>query len=154
MFTPRRRRELAEVVSPMPAALELEDALTFCGGTRQPQRRKGGLAASRLEADGFAAGHRLTICSASSRLAKSGRAPPDLGCGRGAVLLMAAQQLTTGWAVGIDLWRGVDQSGNSVEATRRNAIAEGVADRVELVPALPSRAPSHSRRDRATPAGG
>jgi len=56
----------------------------------------------------------------------------DLGCGRGAVLLMAAQHLTTGRAVGVDLWRSVDQSGNSIEATQRNAIAEGVADRVEL----------------------
>ncbi len=55
----------------------------------------------------------------------------DLGCGRGAILLMAAQHLTTGRAVGVDLWRSVDQSGNSTEATRRNAIAEGVADRVE-----------------------
>src|SRR5579859_6065424 len=56
----------------------------------------------------------------------------DLGCGRGAVLLMAAQHLTTGKAVGVDLWRKVDQSGNAVEATRKNAVAEGVADRVEL----------------------
>jgi arsenite methyltransferase len=56
----------------------------------------------------------------------------DLGCGRGAVLLMAAQRLTTGRAVGVDLWRTVDQSGNAAEATRRNAVAEGVADRVEL----------------------
>ena len=56
----------------------------------------------------------------------------DLGCGRGAVLLMAAQHLTTGRAVGVDLWRSVDQSGNSAEATQRNAVAEGVADRVEL----------------------
>jgi len=56
----------------------------------------------------------------------------DLGCGRGAVLLMAAQHLTNGRAVGVDLWRRFDQSGNSLEATRRNAIAEGVADRVEL----------------------
>jgi ubiquinone/menaquinone biosynthesis C-methylase UbiE len=56
----------------------------------------------------------------------------DLGCGRGAVLLMAAQHLTTGRAVGMDLWRGADQSGNCAEATQRNAIAEGVADRVEL----------------------
>jgi ubiquinone/menaquinone biosynthesis C-methylase UbiE len=45
---------------------------------------------------------------------------------------MAAQHLTTGRAVGVDLWRGVDQSGNSPEATRRNAVAERVADRVEL----------------------
>jgi ubiquinone/menaquinone biosynthesis C-methylase UbiE len=56
----------------------------------------------------------------------------DMGCGRGAVLLMAAQRLTTGRAAGVDLWRSVDQSGNALEATQRNAIAEGVADRVEL----------------------
>ncbi len=56
----------------------------------------------------------------------------DLGCGRGAVLLLAAQRLTTGRAVGVDLWRKGDQSGNAAEATSRNAIAEGVADRVEL----------------------
>ena len=29
----------------------------------------------------------------------------DLGCGRGAVLLMAAERLTTGRAVGVDLWQ-------------------------------------------------
>src|SRR5262245_25137204 len=56
----------------------------------------------------------------------------DLGCGRGAVLLLAAEHLTTGRAVGVDLWKRGDQSGNSAEATRRNAAAEGVADRVEL----------------------
>ena len=56
----------------------------------------------------------------------------DLGCGRGAVLSLAAQHLTTGRAVGVDLWRAKDQSGNAAEATRRNAVAEGVADRVEL----------------------
>jgi SAM-dependent methyltransferase len=56
----------------------------------------------------------------------------DIGCGRGAVLLLAAQHLTTGRAIGIDLWRIRDQSGNSADATRRNALAEGVADRIEL----------------------
>lgn len=56
----------------------------------------------------------------------------DMGCGRGAVLLLAAERLTTGRAVGVDLWRRVDQSGNSAEATRRNALAEGVADRVDV----------------------
>jgi len=56
----------------------------------------------------------------------------DIGCGRGAVLIMAAQHLTTGRAVGVDLWKRGDQSGNAPEATERNAIAEGVADRVEL----------------------
>ena len=56
----------------------------------------------------------------------------DIGCGRGAVLLMAAQRLTTGRAVGVDLWKRGDQSGNDIEATRRNAAAEGVADCVDL----------------------
>ena len=56
----------------------------------------------------------------------------DIGCGRGAVLLLAAQRLTTGRAVGVDLWRRGDQSGNAGAATLRNAVAEGVADRVEL----------------------
>ncbi|MGH9205836.1 MAG: class I SAM-dependent methyltransferase [Acidimicrobiales bacterium] len=56
----------------------------------------------------------------------------DIGCGRGAVLLMAAERLTTGRAVGVDLWKRGDQSGNAAEATQRNAEAEGVADRVEL----------------------
>jgi cyclopropane fatty-acyl-phospholipid synthase-like methyltransferase len=56
----------------------------------------------------------------------------DLGCGRGAVLLLAAQRLTSGRAVGMDLWRRRDQSGNAQEATLRNAEVEGVAERVEL----------------------
>jgi SAM-dependent methyltransferase len=56
----------------------------------------------------------------------------DMGCGRGAVLLMAAQHLTTGRAVGVDIWQSRDQSGNAAEATRGNAAAEGVVDRVEL----------------------
>jgi SAM-dependent methyltransferase len=45
----------------------------------------------------------------------------DLGCGRGAVLLLAAQHLTTGRAVGVDLWRSADQSGNSTEAGRKQS---------------------------------
>jgi SAM-dependent methyltransferase len=56
----------------------------------------------------------------------------DMGCGRGAVLLMAARLLPDGRAVGIDLWRSAEQSGNRLEVTRRNAEREGVADRVEL----------------------
>jgi SAM-dependent methyltransferase len=56
----------------------------------------------------------------------------DMGCGRGAVLLMAARLVPDGRAVGIDLWRTAEQSGNRLEVTRRNAELEGVADRVEL----------------------
>ncbi len=56
----------------------------------------------------------------------------DLGCGRGAVLLMVAKLLPRGKAIGVDLWRTSDQSGNAKEVTRRNAELEGVAGRVEL----------------------
>jgi arsenite methyltransferase len=56
----------------------------------------------------------------------------DIGCGRGAVLLMAAQLLPRGRAVGIDVWSIADQSGNAEQVTRQNAALEGVADRVEL----------------------
>jgi arsenite methyltransferase len=56
----------------------------------------------------------------------------DLGCGRGAVLIAVAKRLPRGHVVGVDLWRSVDQSGNSEQVTQRNAELEGVADRVEL----------------------
>jgi len=59
----------------------------------------------------------------------------DVGCGRGAVLMLAARRLTAGRAVGADIWRRRDQSGNSRAAAERNAVAEGVRDRVELVDA-------------------
>jgi arsenite methyltransferase len=56
----------------------------------------------------------------------------DVGCGRGLLLIGAAQRLTTGRAVGLDLWRMQDQAGNDPAATIANAQAEGVAERVEL----------------------
>lgn len=55
-----------------------------------------------------------------------------MGCGRGAGLLLAARRVPAGRVVGVDLWRSVDQSGNSEDATAGNARAEGVADHVEL----------------------
>ena len=56
----------------------------------------------------------------------------DVGCGRGLMLIGAARRLTTGTAVGIDLWRLEDQAGNTPEATLQNARLEGVADRVRV----------------------
>jgi arsenite methyltransferase len=44
----------------------------------------------------------------------------DVGCGRGAVLLLAAQRLRSGMATGIDLWQAQDQSGNALQATQDN----------------------------------
>jgi len=67
----------------------------------------------------------------------------DIGCGRGAVLLMAVQRLPRGRAVGVDLWSTKDQSGNAEEVTRRNAALEGVTDRVELQTADMRRLPFH-----------
>ena len=56
----------------------------------------------------------------------------DLGCGRGAVLLLAADRVPRGRAVGVDVWSTADQSGNAMAVTERNAAAEGVASQVEL----------------------
>ena len=56
----------------------------------------------------------------------------DVGCGRGILLISAAKRLTSGHAIGVDIWRDEDQSGNHPDVTRRNAAAEGVAQRVEV----------------------
>jgi SAM-dependent methyltransferase len=56
----------------------------------------------------------------------------DAGCGRGLTLIGCAKRLTAGRAVGIDLWAAKDLSNNNPEATRANAAAEGVAERVEV----------------------
>jgi ubiquinone/menaquinone biosynthesis C-methylase UbiE len=56
----------------------------------------------------------------------------DMGCGRGAVLSIVAELVPKGRAVGLDLWRSADQTGNSSEAARQNLYAEGVSDRCAL----------------------
>jgi arsenite methyltransferase len=56
----------------------------------------------------------------------------DVGCGRGLLLTAAAKRLTTGGAIGIDIWNGKDQSGNGSESALLNAQIEGVADRVNI----------------------
>lgn len=56
----------------------------------------------------------------------------DLGCGRGAVLLMAAAFLQEGTATGVDIWKTSDQSGNARSATQQNAEREGVVERIDL----------------------
>jgi SAM-dependent methyltransferase len=66
-------------------------------------------------------------------LALSGRERVlDAGCGRGLALIACARKLTTGRAVGVDLWAAKDLSNNNPEATLANAVAEGVADRVDV----------------------
>ena len=54
------------------------------------------------------------------------------GPGRGLLALGAAKRLTTGTAVGIDVWSPKDLTGNTADAFLANAEAEGVAERVEV----------------------
>jgi arsenite methyltransferase len=56
----------------------------------------------------------------------------DVGTGRGLMMIGAAKKLTSGKAVGIDIWSTKDLSGNSMEGTVRNAEIEGVRDRVDV----------------------
>lgn len=56
----------------------------------------------------------------------------DVGCGRGLMLIGAARRLRSGYAVGIDLWRTEDLSGNRADATVANAVAERVDDLVSV----------------------
>lgn len=56
----------------------------------------------------------------------------DIGCGRGALLLMIARLLPEGKAIGVDLWKTSDQSGNALSVTEQNARLEGVAEQVKL----------------------
>jgi arsenite methyltransferase len=56
----------------------------------------------------------------------------DVGCGRGLLLLGAAQRLPHGKALGLDLWSQEDQSGNCKRMTLANACAESVTRRVEV----------------------
>ena len=56
----------------------------------------------------------------------------DMGCGRGAVLTAVARRVTTGHVTGVDTWSTRDQSGNARNVTMRNALLEGVADRVTV----------------------
>jgi ubiquinone/menaquinone biosynthesis C-methylase UbiE len=57
----------------------------------------------------------------------------DVGCGHGLLLIACAKRLTTGIAIGVDIWQKEDQAGNSPEATTENARLEGVAERIELM---------------------
>jgi len=48
------------------------------------------------------------------------------------VLTAVARRITTGRVTGIDIWSTKDQSGNARDVTLRNALLEGVADRVQI----------------------
>jgi arsenite methyltransferase len=56
----------------------------------------------------------------------------DVGCGRGLMLVGAAKRLTSGKAIGVDLWQQQDQSQNNAASALKNAAIEGVTDRIEV----------------------
>jgi SAM-dependent methyltransferase len=56
----------------------------------------------------------------------------DIGCGRGLLLVGAARRLTTGKAVGVDIWLPKALTGNTAQAVLENAALEGVAERTEV----------------------
>jgi arsenite methyltransferase len=56
----------------------------------------------------------------------------DVGCGRGLMLVGAARRLTTGRAMGIDIWQAKDQSANTADGALTNATLEGVLEKVEI----------------------
>ncbi|HTU93866.1 MAG TPA: class I SAM-dependent methyltransferase [Gemmataceae bacterium] len=56
----------------------------------------------------------------------------DVGCGRGLLLISAVRRLTSGRAVGVDVWHGLQLSGNRPQAVLENARRAGVAERVEI----------------------
>lgn len=57
----------------------------------------------------------------------------DVGCGRGLLLILSARKLTTGKAIGIDVWNQADQANNSAEATFENARIAGVSDKIDVL---------------------
>ena len=57
----------------------------------------------------------------------------DIGTGRGLLLIAAAKKLSTGRAIGTDIWSAKDLSGNSPENTLLNARLEQMSDRVEVL---------------------
>jgi SAM-dependent methyltransferase len=56
----------------------------------------------------------------------------DVGTGRGLLLIGAARRITTGHAIGIDIWNKDDLSGNALDRTERNLAFEGVTEKCSL----------------------
>ena len=104
------------LVSASPALIVAGCVVCFCTGTGLHTSRRGKFLAWADVLDGL-------HLRGDERLL-------DVGCGRGAVLIAAARRLPHGRAVGVDIWSRVDQSGNGVDSTVRNAAAEGVSARV------------------------
>ena len=58
----------------------------------------------------------------------------DIGCGNGLLVIGAAKHLTTGRAIGIDMWQDYSGPGNGTATALHNAELEGVSNRVDVRP--------------------
>jgi len=56
----------------------------------------------------------------------------DVGTGRGLLAIGAAKRLTTGTAIGVDIWNPADLSDNRRDAAEDNIAWEGITGKVEL----------------------
>jgi SAM-dependent methyltransferase len=56
----------------------------------------------------------------------------DVGCGRGLLAVAAAHRLSSGTAVGVDVWHRGAVSGNRAGSVLENAKIEGIENRVEV----------------------
>jgi arsenite methyltransferase len=57
----------------------------------------------------------------------------DVGTGRGLLLIGAAKRLTSGLAMGIDIWNAEDLSGNGPEGLKANIAMEGVGEHATIL---------------------
>ncbi|HTR80781.1 MAG TPA: class I SAM-dependent methyltransferase [Bacteroidota bacterium] len=57
----------------------------------------------------------------------------DVGTGGGLLLIGAAKRITTGKAIGIDIWNKEDLLKNNPERVRNNAGVENVSERIEVL---------------------
>ena len=64
---------------------------------------------------------------------KGGEKVLDIGTGRGLLLIGAAKHLTTGTAIGIDIWSAKDLSHNTEGNNIENALAEGVLNKTKVM---------------------
>lgn len=56
----------------------------------------------------------------------------DIGTGAGLLMIGAAKRLTTGKAIGIDIWNKEDLSNNTINQANQNIIAENVESKAEV----------------------
>ncbi len=57
----------------------------------------------------------------------------DVGTGLGLLMIGAAKRLTTGKAIGIDIWKDKDLSNNTLNQAKQNAKLENVSDKIEIL---------------------